>query len=269
MLHNFFVRVVWQERGGDQANDCAYEDKAGDLDLGYVEGQNITIEYRASEDDAELKRLATELIGGKIAILITQGRATVQAKTAAASLPHVFGISGDPIDAIGQSYSWGFQMPWNNFVNALVADAKTTNDATANATLLGYDPTSLAVTGTATAAVAVDLGGGGGFTFDVVGGVVALGATVADPPVARYSADVLGGGGSRTPDYVIDSPSLARDTPGFISTRIWITHLLDTLHLAIAQGLTVEEVDYLTGSLIGRPRSATFRMLGARKKPQY
>jgi 3-hydroxyacyl-CoA dehydrogenase len=52
----------------------------------------------------------------------------------------------------------------------------------------------------------------------------------------------------------------ARDTPGFISTRLWITHLMDTMHLALRHGLSVEEVDYLTGSLLGRPRSATFRM---------
>src|SRR5207253_4764522 len=38
------------------------------------------------------------------------------------------------------------------------------------------------------------------------------------------------------------------------------THLLDTIHTALNSGLTVEEVDYLTGPLIGRPRSATFRM---------
>ena len=46
-------------------------------------------------------------------------------------------ISGDPISAIGLSYTWGYQMPWSNFINALLADAKTTNDATANATLPG------------------------------------------------------------------------------------------------------------------------------------
>ena len=46
-------------------------------------------------------------------------------------------ISGDPIDAIGQSYSWGYQFPWSTYINALLADAKTNNDATANATLPG------------------------------------------------------------------------------------------------------------------------------------
>lgn len=53
---------------------------------------------------------------------------------------------------------------------------------------------------------------------------------------------------------------VARDTPGFISTRLWITHLLDTIHTAIEQDVPVEVVDALTGPALGRPRSATFRM---------
>jgi 3-hydroxyacyl-CoA dehydrogenase len=53
---------------------------------------------------------------------------------------------------------------------------------------------------------------------------------------------------------------LAKDTPGFISTRLWITHLLDTIHTAIEQKVDIETVDALTGPFVGRPRSATFRM---------
>ncbi|HZT41966.1 MAG TPA: 3-hydroxyacyl-CoA dehydrogenase/enoyl-CoA hydratase family protein [Chthonomonadaceae bacterium] len=53
---------------------------------------------------------------------------------------------------------------------------------------------------------------------------------------------------------------MARDTPGFISNRLGMWMLLDTIHTAIDDGLSVEEVDYLTGPLIGRPRSATFRL---------
>ncbi|WP_309715968.1 3-hydroxyacyl-CoA dehydrogenase family protein, partial [Armatimonas sp.] len=53
---------------------------------------------------------------------------------------------------------------------------------------------------------------------------------------------------------------IAKDTPGFISTRLWITHLLDTIHTAIEQNIPVEVVDALTGPALGRPRSATFRM---------
>lgn len=52
----------------------------------------------------------------------------------------------------------------------------------------------------------------------------------------------------------------ARDTPGFISNRIGMWTLLDSIHAAIEMGMTVDEVDYLTGPLIGRPRSATMRL---------
>ena len=73
--------------------------RQGLRELGYVEGKNITIEHRSSEDNAELKRLATEMVQEKVAVLVTQGRATVQAKNAAANVPHVFGMSGDPVEA--------------------------------------------------------------------------------------------------------------------------------------------------------------------------
>ena len=73
--------------------------RQGLSELGYVEGKNITIEYRGSEDNAQLERLATELVREKVAVLVTQGRATVLAKNAAANVPHVFGISGDPVEA--------------------------------------------------------------------------------------------------------------------------------------------------------------------------
>jgi 3-hydroxyacyl-CoA dehydrogenase len=52
----------------------------------------------------------------------------------------------------------------------------------------------------------------------------------------------------------------AKDTPGFISTRLGMFSLTKTIELAVAHGLTVEEVDYLTGPLMGRPRSGTFRL---------
>jgi 3-hydroxyacyl-CoA dehydrogenase len=52
---------------------------------------------------------------------------------------------------------------------------------------------------------------------------------------------------------------IARDTTNFIANRIGVFAMMRTLKLAIKQGLTIEEVDLLTGSLIGRPKSATFR----------
>ena len=53
---------------------------------------------------------------------------------------------------------------------------------------------------------------------------------------------------------------LANDTPNFIGNRIGIAVLQKAAELMLAQGLTIEEVDALTGQAIGFPRSGTFRM---------
>ncbi len=54
---------------------------------------------------------------------------------------------------------------------------------------------------------------------------------------------------------------VARDTPAFIANRLGVHGLLTALELAERHGLGIDEVDELTGPLIGRPRSATFRTL--------
>ena len=51
----------------------------------------------------------------------------------------------------------------------------------------------------------------------------------------------------------------AKDTPNFVGNRIGVYGMMTTMNLAIKQGLTVEEVDKLTGPISGRPKSATFR----------
>ncbi|GAA0134358.1 3-hydroxyacyl-CoA dehydrogenase/enoyl-CoA hydratase family protein [Paenibacillus sp. YSY-4.3] len=53
----------------------------------------------------------------------------------------------------------------------------------------------------------------------------------------------------------------AKDTPNFIANRIGTYGLLVTLREMIAKGLSVEEVDAVTGPAMGRPKSATFRTL--------
>ena len=51
----------------------------------------------------------------------------------------------------------------------------------------------------------------------------------------------------------------AKDTPNFIGNRIGVYGMAVTMNTAIEHGLTVEEVDKLTGTVVGRPKSATFR----------
>jgi 3-hydroxyacyl-CoA dehydrogenase len=52
---------------------------------------------------------------------------------------------------------------------------------------------------------------------------------------------------------------LAKDTPAFIGNRVGIFGIMSLFHQVKELGLTVEEVDKLTGPVIGRPKSATFR----------
>jgi 3-hydroxyacyl-CoA dehydrogenase len=50
-----------------------------------------------------------------------------------------------------------------------------------------------------------------------------------------------------------------KDTPNFIANRIGTYGFLKNAHLMVELGLEIDEVDELTGPLMGRPRSATFR----------
>src|ERR1700761_3662214 len=52
----------------------------------------------------------------------------------------------------------------------------------------------------------------------------------------------------------------ARDTPNFIANRIGTFFILETLRVMEEEGLNVEEVDALTGTAIGLPRTGTFRL---------
>jgi 3-hydroxyacyl-CoA dehydrogenase len=52
----------------------------------------------------------------------------------------------------------------------------------------------------------------------------------------------------------------AHDTPNFIANRIGIVVMFNAANLMLEQGLTIEEVDALTGPAIGWPRTGTFRL---------
>jgi len=52
---------------------------------------------------------------------------------------------------------------------------------------------------------------------------------------------------------------VAKDTPNFIANRIGVYVTMLGLRALIEQGYTIEEIDTLTGTIAGRPKSATFR----------
>lgn len=55
------------------------------------------------------------------------------------------------------------------------------------------------------------------------------------------------------------TPVIAKDTPAFIGNRIGIFGIQSLFHIVQSLNLSIEEVDKLTGPVIGRPKSATFR----------
>ena len=59
--------------------------------------------------------------------------------------------------------------------------------------------------------------------------------------------------------YLGKTTVLAKDTPAFIANRIGVYGMMAIFGVIEKLGLTIDEVDALTGPLIGRPKSATFR----------
>ncbi|MFL5742629.1 MAG: 3-hydroxyacyl-CoA dehydrogenase/enoyl-CoA hydratase family protein [Flavisolibacter sp.] len=59
--------------------------------------------------------------------------------------------------------------------------------------------------------------------------------------------------------YLGKTTVLAKDTPAFIANRIGVYGIMQIFQLLDKLGLTIDEVDALTGPIIGRPKSATFR----------
>ena len=78
-------------------------------------------------------------------------------------------------------------------------------------------------------------------------------------PGPNTSTEVLNFLNNYGEKYLGKTTVLAKDTPAFIGNRIGIYGIQSLFHLVKEMGLTIEEVDKLTGPVIGRPKSATFR----------
>jgi 3-hydroxyacyl-CoA dehydrogenase len=79
---------------------------------------------------------------------------------------------------------------------------------------------------------------------------------IPGPDTKQEVLDFLNGYGEK---FLGKTSVVAKDTPAFIGNRIGIFGIQSLFHLVTEMGLTIEEVDKLTGPVIGRPKSATFR----------
>ncbi len=79
---------------------------------------------------------------------------------------------------------------------------------------------------------------------------------IPGPKTSTEVLDFLDGYGEQ---FLGKTSVVAKDTPAFIGNRIGIFSIQSLFHSVKELGMTVEEVDKLTGPVIGRPKSATFR----------
>jgi len=79
-------------------------------------------------------------------------------------------------------------------------------------------------------------------------------------PTPETDPDVVESMGRFLENSVARRVVLAKDTPGFIANRYGMWCMFHAIHVAEKLGLSIEEVDAITGLFMGRPKSGSFRL---------
>ena len=95
------ARIGWLSAGGGADRSALNAFRDGMRDLGYVEGRDLVIDARWGEGSQErLDQYAADLVRSKPQVLVTQaGQAIFAVRRTKPTIPIVFGLSGDPVDA--------------------------------------------------------------------------------------------------------------------------------------------------------------------------
>jgi putative tryptophan/tyrosine transport system substrate-binding protein len=107
------VGYLSPQTAGDDYKNFAVPFLQGLKETGFVEGQNVAIEYRYAENQVDrLPQLAIDLVRRRVAVIVANGTApALAAKAATTIIPIVFSTGGDPV-ALGLVAS--FNRPGGN-----------------------------------------------------------------------------------------------------------------------------------------------------------
>jgi putative ABC transport system substrate-binding protein len=121
------VPVVGFFQYGPAGGPGAAAFREGLSEMGFVEGRNVTIEYRFAETQPErLPAMAADLVQRRVAVIAAGPRAHDAAKAATATIPIVFMTGGDPV-RIGLVAS--LNRPDGNLTGVTVLGTELTNQA--------------------------------------------------------------------------------------------------------------------------------------------
>src|SRR5262245_5431843 len=92
--------VVGFLHSGDADADLAAVFRNGLREAGYIEGQNVAIEYRwARNNNSKLPEMIDDLVRRRVAVIAATGNAATRVAAATRTIPIVFTIGFDPVQA--------------------------------------------------------------------------------------------------------------------------------------------------------------------------